>query len=218
MTYELISHSLCPYVQRAAIVLEEKKIPFVRRYVDLSNKPQWFLKLSPLGKVPLLLVDDQVLFESQVIADYLDEVTPESLYPSDPLEKARHKSWIEFGSATLNAIGGFYSAPDQQSFEDKRTALHKRFLQIDQQIKGPFFGGGSFQLIDGVWATIFRYLDVFEEIGDFHLMEGANRVSNWRNVVANRSSVKSAVSPEYPQLLRKFLENKNSYISTLIPA
>ena len=62
---KLISHHLCPYVQRAAIALRENELPFERHNVDLGNKPGWFRKLSPLGKVPLLVVaDDVVLFES----------------------------------------------------------------------------------------------------------------------------------------------------------
>ena len=50
----LVSHALCPYVQRAAIVLAEKGVAFERRDIDLSNKPAWFLALSPLGKTPVL--------------------------------------------------------------------------------------------------------------------------------------------------------------------
>src|SRR6185436_17939104 len=55
-TLTLVSHHLCPYVQRAAISLAEKHVDFERIYVDLSNKPEWFKELSPLGKVPLLRV------------------------------------------------------------------------------------------------------------------------------------------------------------------
>jgi glutathione S-transferase len=65
----LISHNLCPYVQRAAIALLEKDVAFERITIDLSNKPDWFLAISPTGKVPLLRVargdgSKAVLFES----------------------------------------------------------------------------------------------------------------------------------------------------------
>ena len=152
----LISHHLCPYVQRAVIVLSEKNIPHERTYIDLANKPDWFQTLSPLGRVPVLQTNGAVLFESQVIAEYLDEVTPGSLHPTDPLDKARHRSWIEFGSETLNAIGGFYNASDAATFEEKRTVLRRKFEQIELEIAGPFFAGEAFHMIDGVWGTIFR--------------------------------------------------------------
>ncbi|MBL1241713.1 MAG: glutathione S-transferase family protein, partial [OCS116 cluster bacterium] len=54
----LISHTLCPFVQRAAISLAEKGIEYERKDIDLGNKPDWFLKISPLGKVPLLIVSE----------------------------------------------------------------------------------------------------------------------------------------------------------------
>ena len=51
---KLISHKLCPYVQRAVIALSEKGVAFERIDIDLANKPDWFLAISPLGKTPVL--------------------------------------------------------------------------------------------------------------------------------------------------------------------
>ena len=66
--FQLVSHELCPYVQRAAIALAEKGVAFERADIDLAAKPDWFRAASPLGKVPLLLVDGgAVLFESAAI-------------------------------------------------------------------------------------------------------------------------------------------------------
>src|SRR6478735_961183 len=60
----LISHKLCPYVQRAVIALTEKGVAFERIDVDLANKPEWFLRVSPLGKTPVLQVDE-VTFQAK---------------------------------------------------------------------------------------------------------------------------------------------------------
>ena len=90
----LVSHHLCPYVQRAAISLAEKAVPFERVYVDLADKPAWFLDLSPLGKTPVLKVDDRAIFESAVILEYLEETGPHPLHPADPLRRAEHRAWI----------------------------------------------------------------------------------------------------------------------------
>ena len=109
----LISHPLCPYVQRAAIAMAEKGIAIERIDIDLGDKPAWFLQLSPLGKTPVLLVDGQPVFESAVICEYLDETVAPRLHPQDALARARHRGWMEFGSAVLSAIGAFYSAPDE---------------------------------------------------------------------------------------------------------
>ena len=84
----LISHKLCPYVQRAVIALNEKGVPFERVDIDLANKPDWFLKLSPLGKVPVLIVrsdaGEVALFESNVICEYIEETQAGAkLHPQD---------------------------------------------------------------------------------------------------------------------------------------
>src|SRR3954462_13084855 len=122
-TLKLVSHKLCPYVQRAVVSLTEKGVPFERIDVDLSNKPDWFKKISPLGKTPVLLVGDTAIFESAVILEYLEETQPNPLHPADPLARAEHRAFIEFGSASLNDIWGVYSAPDQAAFAVKVTAV-----------------------------------------------------------------------------------------------
>jgi len=212
----LISYHLCPYVQRAVIVLSEKNIAHERTYIDLADKPDWFRNISPLGRVPLLKTDQAVLFESQVIAEYLDEVMPGSLHPENPLEKARHRAWIEFGSETLAVIGGFYSATDSSGFEEKRQALRNKFKRINDEIAGPYFAGSEFHMIDGVWATIFRYFDVFDRIADFEIMADLEAVRVWRRTVAQRPSVISAPPAGYDGRLEKFLLARNAHLARLM--
>jgi len=214
----LISHHLCPYVQRAVIVLSEKNILHERTYIDLANKPDWFKDISPLGRVPLLQTNEATLFESQVIAEYLDEVTPGSLHPTDPLAKARHRSWIEFGSETLNVIGGLYNAPDAASFDQKTQALREKLERIEPEIKGPFFDGDQFHMVDGVWGTIFRYFDVIDKIAVLNIMTDLEKVLTWRDALANRPSVMTAPPEGYPDRLEIFLKNRKSHLSQLMKA
>lgn len=213
----LVSHYLCPYVQRAVITSLEKNILHDRIYIDLANKPDWFLQISPLGKVPLLKVENEVLFESAVICEYLDEITPDSLHPSDPLTKAKHRSWIEYGSSILNAIAGFYNAPTEEVFEQKRQELIGKFLWIERQHSDNiYFAGNGFSLVDAAFAPIFRYFDVFDAIADFGVFKDTPKVIAWRQTLQARPSVQEAVVEDYPQRLLTFLKNRNSHISTLI--
>jgi len=171
----LISHKLCPYVQRAAIVLAEKGIAFERIDVDLSNKPDSFLRISPLGKTPVLLVDGEPIFESAVICEYLEDTTLPRLHPGNALHRARHRAWMEFGSAVLNTIAGFYNAPDEQALHSKAAELRSRFEQIKAALgDGPYFAGGDFSVVDAVFGPIFRYFDVFDGIADFGILGHAS--------------------------------------------
>ncbi|WP_189510161.1 glutathione S-transferase family protein [Mesorhizobium sp. M1D.F.Ca.ET.043.01.1.1] len=222
--HTLVSHHLCPYVQRAAIALAEKGVPFERVNVDLANKPDWFKAVSPLGKVPLLRVrqggQEEVIFESAVILEFLEETETTPLHPADPLMRARHRAWIEFGSAILNAIGRFYSAPDEAAFLKESSGLSEMFARVEAELSarqsGPWFAGDRFSLVDAVYGPIFRYFDTFDSIGDFGILDGKPLVHAWRNKLSKRQSVKEAVGADYPRRLHAFLRAKASYLSEII--
>jgi len=212
----LISHKLCPYVQRAVIALDEKGVAFERVDIDLADKPDWFLKISPLGRTPVLQVGDTAIFESAVILEYLEETEPKPLHPSDALRRAEHRGWIEFGSAILNDIAGLYSAPDEAAFKAKAAQLEARFARLEARVvAAPWFDGEKFSLVDAVFGPVFRYFDVFDGIGEFGILENKPKSARWRASLVARPSVKSAVSGEYPALLRDFLRRRNSWISQL---
>jgi glutathione S-transferase len=213
---KLISHKLCPYVQRAVIALTEKGTAFERIDIDLAHKPDWFLAISPLGKTPVLQVGNVAIFESAVILEYLEETEPSPLHPADPLRRAEHRAWIEFGSAVLNDIASFYAAPDEAAFKAKISQLEARFARLEPRVVAtPWFDGESFSLVDIVFGPVFRYFDVFDEIGDFGILAGKPRLARWRKTLAARASVRTAVSSDYPALLRDFLERRNSWLSGL---
>jgi glutathione S-transferase len=211
-----ISHKLCPYVQRAVIALTEKGVAFERIDIDLANKPDWFLKISPLGKTPVLQVSDTAIFESAVILEYFEETQPKRLHPGDPLKRAEHRAWMEFGSAILNDIAGFYAAPDEAAFRAKTAQLEQRFARLESRVAAsPWFDGENFSLVDAVFGPVFRYFDVFDEIADFGILAGKPKLARWRQSLAARPSVRSAVSADYPTLLREFLDRRNSWLSGL---
>lgn len=214
----LISHPLCPYVQRAVISLAEKGVPFGRIDVDLANKPAWFVALSPLGKTPVLRVGDRAVFESAVILEYLEETQPHPLHPADPLARAEHRSWIEFGSSVLADIAGLYGAPDEAAFAARSATLAAKFDRLEARLdpQGPWFDGEAFGLVDAVFGPVFRYFDVFDRIGDFGILPGRPRLAAWRKALHDRPSVRNAVAADYETRLWAFLLARRSHLSTLM--
>src|SRR5690349_4354645 len=212
----LVSHHLCPYVQRAAIALAEKAVPFARVDVDLADKPGWFLALSPLGKTPVLKVGERAIFESAVILEYLEETAPHPLHPVDALQRAEHRAWIEFGSAVLNDIAGLYGAKDAAAFDAKVAALAARFLRLQDRLVGPWFAGEPFSLVDAALRPVFRYFDAFDRIDDFGMLSGKPKLDAWRTALAARPSIRGAVGADYDSSLWKFLEARRSHLSSLM--
>ncbi|MBB5700717.1 glutathione S-transferase [Ochrobactrum daejeonense] len=217
-TLTLVSHHLCPYVQRAAITLAEKGVTFERQYVDLADKPMWFRAISPLGKVPLLVVretsGEAVLFESSVICEYLEETQPgRRLHPADPLERARHRGWIEFGSSILADLWGFETATDAAGFEAKQKVLVDKFRRVEEALTvSPLFAGQHFSIVDATYAPIFRYFDVFDAIADTGVFAKAPKVQAWRSALRKHPSVAGAVTTDYADRLRAFLEGHDAYL------
>ena len=206
MKLTLISHLLCPYVQRAVIALKEKNAIYERIDIDLGNKPAWFLALSPTGKTPLLQVDEIPIFESAVICEYLEDTLPPALHPQNAVQRAKHRAWIEFASATLDAVWTFYTAKDEATYAAAAETLAERFMQIEHVLgEGPFFAGMHFSLVDAAFAPVFRYFDVFDGASGVNLFSDTPKIRAWRQTLAQRPSVREAVSADYPTLLRAFV-------------
>jgi glutathione S-transferase len=219
---KLISHKLCPYVQRAVIALTEKGVPFERIDIDLANKPDWFLKISPLGKVPVLVVTDDAgkevaLFESNVICEYIEETQAGArLHPQDALARAQARAWMEFGSTILSELWGLETTGDPAIFESRRQAIAAKFARVEAALgAGPFFAGEMFSLVDAVFAPIFRYFDVFDQLTDLSVFAETPKVRAWRKALAQRPSVRSAVGADYPQLLHAFLVRHDAHMLKL---
>lgn len=221
-TLTLVSHHLCPYVQRAAIALAEKGVAFERRTIDLAAKPDWFLTMLPLGKVPLLLIQredgsEAVLFESAVICEYLEDTqTSRPLHPTDPLVRAQHRGWMEFGSSILSDLWGFETARDAETYAAKRQALVEKFTRVETALgNGPFFAGDDFNLVDAVFAPIFRYFDVFDTATPTGIFNGLEKVAAWRVALMQRPSVRMAVAQDYPERLKVFLKDHDAWLLKL---
>lgn len=198
-SFKLISFSICPYVQRPRIVLLEKQIPHTIEYIDLQAPPPWFHEVSPLEKVPLLVVDGLALFESMPICEYLDEITPGSLYPDDPFRRAQHRAWIEFGNDVLDVVQILVSAGDETGLKRARALLEARWDSLEDELaEGPFFAGRDFGMVDAVFAPIFRITQELQYHTGLELI-GADvpKLAAWADSLLQRPSVSAAVPASY---------------------
>lgn len=216
----LVSTPLCPFVQRAAIALLEKAVPFERSYVDLASKPDWFLQISPLGRVPLLRVrrpdgPEAVLFESSAISEFIEETRPgPKLHPSDPIERALHRAWMEFGSSLLADLYVIQVAKDGESFHAKVKALAEKAVRVEDALSsvGPFFAGADFSLVDAVFAPAFRIAEAISAIGGIEVFPSLPRLSAWRRALLTRPSVVAAVPDDYLARMDAFLHRQAGYL------
>lgn len=214
---KLISFDLCPFVQRSVITLLEKEVEFDVEYIDLENKPDWFLEISPFGKVPLLQVGDVVLFESAIINEYLDEIYGPSIHPSDPLIKAQNRAWIEFGNHLLFLEYGAVMAKTKDEFDKKRTVLRNEIAKLEAVLsKGYYFNGDEFGLIDAAYAPLFQRFVLIEDMTKTGILEDFPKIKNWIHHLVKRQSVMNSVPEGFDHSYITYIKNKETYLSDII--
>jgi glutathione S-transferase len=216
---KLVSFELCPYLERSRIVLLEKRVPYELELVDLENKPPWLLGVSPLGRVPVLLVDGRPIFESMIINELVEELHPDpSLLPGGPIARAEARGWIVFAndvvmpacSSAMRALAGGAAADAlARPLERLREALGKLDAQAARG-GGPFLLGAAFTLADAAYAPFFRRWRVAEGWGtpEARLLEAFPAVDAWADALLARPSAREAEPSEFPARLRRFFEER----------
>ena len=216
---KLVSFDICPYVERSRIVLLEKQLPHDIELIQLSNKPAWFLDISPMGRVPVLLVDERPVFESMVINELVNELEPEPpMFPRDPIARAEARGWIVFsndvvmpaGGAAMLAIAGGAS---HDAVAKPLAALRDAFGKLELQLSrggGPFFLGRDFSLVDASYAPFFRRWRMAERWGssDASLLASFPKVSAWVDAMLARPSVAAAAPEDLDAKSRRFYEQR----------
>lgn len=213
---ELISFKLCPFVQRAVIVLKKKNIDFDITYIDINNPPEWFKEVSPLGQVPVLKVGDDVLFESSVIQEYVDEVTPPSLQPVDPLVKAKNRAWISFGGDILMAMHGMMTTEESVSNEKRQVVLQKLQQLEAEHSGGSFFNGSDFNMIDAAYAPMLMRMSFIKQITGTDLLSDTPKLAKWSDNLLALECVQESVVPELPMMYKGMVKHMDGYMATLI--
>ncbi len=217
---KLVSFKLCPFVQKAVIVLKQKQIDYDIEYIDLAAPPDWFLKISPLGKVPVLIMDKDVIFESMVIIEFFEEAFSNKLHPADLIQRAKNRSWIEFSNPCLVASFNLTIAEDKQSFEETMQDLNSRFDQLEAVLENePYFNGEKFSLVDASYAPLFHRLHCMDELtpGIF-LPDRHAKINRWKDRLLQEKSVIDSTVSNFTGLYRELLWTRHGYISTFLDA
>uniref|UniRef100_A0A8C5W9T2 Glutathione S-transferase omega n=1 Tax=Leptobrachium leishanense TaxID=445787 RepID=A0A8C5W9T2_9ANUR len=193
----LYSMRFCPYAHRARLVLLAKGITHEVININLKNKPDWFFEKNPLGLVPALeLSTGEVIYESPIVCDYLDEAYPEKrLTPSDPLQKAKQRLILDFFSGVTALMFKILTA--HRSNQDG-SALHMELLSKLQKLEeilvknnSSYFGGKSQSMTD---YMIYPWFDLLHGKGVLSLTPYLNK---WYELMLQDPAVKqTSVTPD----------------------
>ena len=206
------------------IVLRAKGIDFEITHITADDKPDWFLEISPHGKVPVLWADDDILFESNAIAEFLDETVAPRLHPKDPVKRARNRAWTDFAPDFAKAINGvnYAKSKDDQvaAMDGARKALARLEDALTQERShvGPFFNGETLCVVDAAYAPFFMRFSLVEDLCKTGLLKEFPEVDAWRQALAGSDVIKGSVVPEFGEVFEANLRKRQTYAATLLKA
>ena len=197
-TLTLYTAEICPYAQRTRMVLSEKHITHDAIEIDIDNKPDWFIAMTPGQRVPVLKHGDFVLGESATINEYLDTVFDGTkLAPVDPKLQAMMRNEIKhFDSVFLPVFYQFLFAQDSARQDELREDLYLKLVFLEQQLSvyqsanggGPWWLGAQISLADFTMFPFFERFEVFDHYRGFELPTQCERLREWWHAMCERES------------------------------
>ncbi len=214
---KIVSFKICPFVQRVTALLERKGVPYEVEYIDLGNKPRWFLEASPHGQVPILLTDDgEVLFESDAIVEYVDEVVGEPVFSKDPVKKAKERAWSYLASKHYLVQCSALRSADRAALAERSHNLDTALAKIQTQLgAAPFIGGGGMGMVDIAWTTLLHRMEIVERLSGHDFLAGFPRVKAWRDAVMATGIPDASVVEDFEDRFSAFYLADTTYLGQL---
>ena len=212
----IVSFKICPFVQRVTALLEAKRIPYEVDYIDLTKKPDWFLDLSPNGQVPVLIAENgEVLFESDAIVEYIDEIdTP--LVEVSPIQRAQDRAWSYQASKHYLVQCSAQRSGDLATLEERAGKLRKAFAKAEREIgAGPFFRGAVLGNVDIAWLPLLHRAGIIENRTGYDFLDGFPRVKSWQSALLKSEIVVDSVSVDFEDRFADFYLADDTYLGNL---
>ncbi|MEI2415484.1 glutathione S-transferase N-terminal domain-containing protein [Orrella sp. JC864] len=193
----LYSGTTCPFSQRCRFVLFEKGMDFEIRDIDLYNKPEDISVMNPYGQVPILVERDLVLYESNIINEYIDERFPHpQLMPADPVMRARTRLFLyNFEKELFSHVAVLedrIGRPDEKKLERARANIRDRLAQLAPMLlKSKYMLGEEFSMLDVAVAPLLWRLDHY----GIELPKNAAPIQKYAERIFSRPAYIEALTP-----------------------
>ena len=211
---KVVSFKICPFVQRITALLETKSIPYEIEYIDLSDKPQWFLDISPNGQVPVLVTENgTTLFESDAIAEYLDEAYPALQESLSAEQKALNRAWSYLGSKQYLIQCGAQASPDAETLKEKTAKLAIAFAKVEKMLgEHRFFNSADLSMVDLAWLPVLHRAHIIRDITGYDFVAGYPKVQAWQAALMETGLAEKTVSEDFIEKFSGFYLNEKRFL------
>tara|TARA_E500000178_G_C16978427_1_gene734543 strand:+ start:441 stop:1070 length:630 start_codon:yes stop_codon:yes gene_type:complete len=203
------------------IVLRAKKVDFDVTYINKEEKPKWFLEISPHGKVPVLKVNDIALFESNAIAEFLDEVVEPRLAPEDPIMRAYNRAWTDFTGNWARALNQVTYAKTIKEHSSALNELPFTLQKLEGALSrrsnnGPYFNDEKISLVDAAYAPFIMRFEIVEKINPTHILKQYPKIIAWSDALMNNDFIINSVPNDFSEVYRVNLYNRKTLAAEIL--
>tara|TARA_Y100001936_G_scaffold66076_1_gene64972 strand:- start:4804 stop:5505 length:702 start_codon:yes stop_codon:yes gene_type:complete len=211
---KIVSFKICPFVQRVTALLEAKNIPYEIEFISLSDKPQWFLDISPNGQVPVLITDEgRALFESDAIVEYLEEAYPPLQDGLAPEDKATNRAWSYLASKNYLVQCSAQRSPDADVLKESSENLGKAFDRIERQLDDTkFFAGDDINMVDIAWLPLLHRADIIQRRSCYDFIGDRPKLKAWQKNLLATGLAEKSVPEDFEELFAEFYLSDKTYL------
>jgi len=211
---KIVSFKICPFVQRVTALLEAKHIPYEIEYINLNDKPQWFLDISPSGQVPLLITESgTALFESDAIVEYIDEVTAPLVTETTPEQRALDRAWSYQATKHYLVQCSTMTSANQETLTERSEKLNKAFAKAEKQLTdGPFFNGKIMGNVDVAWLPLLHRALIIEQHSGYDFLTSFPKVKAWQRALAETGIAEKSVPAEFDETFSHFYLTERTFL------
>ncbi|KAI0753111.1 glutathione-S-transferase [Daedaleopsis nitida] len=213
---ELVFYSgwFCPYVQRSWITLEERGIPYKYKEVNPYKKEKHFLDINPKGLVPAIEYKGKAMYESLILCEFFEDAFPNHephILPSDAFDRAYVRLWTDHVAKQI--VPGFMRLLQEQDTDKRKTYLeeyYKALRTLCEKVKGPYFLGEQFTLVDVALAPWVVRDYILKENRGYEREAVGNGWSEYAGKLETRESVVKTQSDKahYAEIYGRYLRNE----------
>jgi len=211
---KVISFKICPFVQRVTALLEAKGLAYDLDYISLADKPQWFLRISPTGQVPVLITDGgQVLFESDAIVEYLEEAYPPLQPDLSPETKAIDRAWSYLATKTYLVQCGAQRSPDPEILRQRTAKLDVAFDRMERRLgERAASHAGRIGMVDIAWLPLLHRAAIVERHSGYDFLGDRPALKSWQRSLLASGLAEKSVAPDFDDAFRRFYLSDQTFL------
>lgn len=211
---KVVSFKICPFVQRVTALLEAKSLSYDIQFISLSDKPQWFLDISPNGQVPVLITDGgKALFESDAIVEYLEEAYPPLRAGVSLEDKATNRAWSYLATKNYLVQCSAQRSPNADVLNERARKIGMAFDRVEMQLGDTkFFNGDDIGMVDIAWLTLLHRADIVEKHSGFDFVGDRPKLKTWQKQLLATGLAERSVAPDFAEVFSAFYLSNQTYL------